>query len=153
MSDEATAVQAVLDPVVPSADDAELARESSRLLEVLPSQEEAVDLVLRGVAVKVPSLAVRVLLRVLKEVGEGHTVAAVALNRELSTQEAAVLLNVSRPFLVKLLDEKVIPSRKVGTHRRVLAGNVLAYKRRSEGERRSALDQLTAQAQELGMGY
>ncbi len=146
-------MQAVLDPLVPSADDAELARESSRLLGVLPTQKEAVDLVLRGVAVKVPSLAVHVLLRVLKNVGEGHAVTVVALDQELSTQEAAALLNVSRPFLVKLLDEKVIPGRKVGTHRRVLAGDVLAYKRRSEGERRSALDQLTAQAQELGMGY
>ncbi len=153
MSDDGTAVLAVLDPVTPSTDDVELARESVRLLGVLPTQKEAVELVLRGVAVKVPSLAVRVLLRVLKEVGEGHTVATVALDRELSTQEAAVLLNVSRPFVVKLLDEKVIPSRKVGTHRRVLAGDVLAYKQRSEGERRSALDQLTAQAQELGMGY
>ena len=146
-------MQTVLDPVVPSAGDAELARESSRLLGVLPTQKEAVDLVLRGVAVKVPSLAIRVLLRVLKNVGEGHAVTVVALDQELSTQEAAMLLNVSRPFLVKLLDAKAIPSRKVGTHRRVLAGDVLAYKRRSEGERRSALDQLTAQAQELGMGY
>ena len=153
MSDEATAVQAVLDPAIPSTSDVELARESIRLLGVLPSQEDAIDLVLKGIVVKVPSLAVRVLLRVLKEVGEGHTVATVALDRELSTQEAAVLLNVSRPFVVKLLDEKAIPSRKVGTHRRVLAGDVLAYKQRSEGERRSALDQLTAQAQELGMGY
>ena len=153
MNDEAMSGQIILDPAVPSARDIELARESSRLLGVLPGQENALNLVLEGTVVKIPSLAARVLLQVLKEIGQGHTVAAVALDRELSTQEAAVLLNVSRPFVVKLLDEKAIPSRKVRTHRRVLAAEVLAYKRRSEDDRRSALDELTAQAQELGMGY
>lgn len=63
------------------------------------------------------------------------------------------MLNVSRPFVCKLLDEGLIPYRKVGRHRRVLRSGLLDYKRRTTAARESVLEELTAQAQELGMGY
>jgi excisionase family DNA binding protein len=67
--------------------------------------------------------------------------------------QAASVLNVSRPFLIKLLDDKVLPHRKIGKHRRIRMEDVMAYKTRIDRERGIVLDQLAKEAQELGMGY
>jgi excisionase family DNA binding protein len=75
------------------------------------------------------------------------------LEAELTTGEAADILGVSRPYLVRLLEEGAIPYHKVGTHRRIRAKDLLDYLERSRQQGKDLLDQLTAEAQELGLGY
>lgn len=100
-----------------------------------------------------PGHTLQLLLDVLSEISKGNAISLIPHHQEVSTQEAANLLNVSRPFLVKLLEQNDIPFRKVGAHRRVLLRDVLAYKERIDQQRSQALDDLAALSQQEGMGY
>jgi excisionase family DNA binding protein len=103
--------------------------------------------------VHIPTSALRLLVEVLTEIGQGNAVSIIPIHAELTTQETADVLNVSRPFLVQLLEKGEMPFHKIGTHRRVRYQDVIEYKKRIDTERRKALDELAAEAQELGMGY
>lgn len=95
----------------------------------------------------------QVIGQLLSDVARGRTVTVAPAGEELTTQEAADLLNVSRPHLVKLLENGKIPYRNVGSHRRVRRADVLAYKEAMRVQAEDALQELTDQAQELGLGY
>jgi excisionase family DNA binding protein len=99
----------------------------------------------------VPRPAVELLARVLAHMASGHSVSVVPSHAELTTQQAAEILNVSRPYLIGLLDAGEIEYRKVGTHRRIPAGELLAYKHRDDARRRAAADELAVLSQELGL--
>lgn len=99
--------------------------------------------------VVLPAVAVRLLGALLTELAKGNAVALVPLYAELTTQEAANLLSVSRPFLVGLLENGQLPYHKVGTHRRVRISDLMTYKRRREAENEAALRELAALSQEM----
>ena len=144
--------------VAPTENEAMLAQESSRRLAILLGEKPEVNVhIVNGSdtteVLTVPGSAMRLLVQILAEMAEGNAVTLTPIHAELSTQQAADLLNVSRPYLVQLIDKGAIPSRKVGTHRRVLLEDVLCYKSELKAKRRKVLAELTAQAQELDMGY
>ena len=154
-----------LTTLTPTDEESELARESARRIAMLlggagesQAPGAAVRVQIGGddephEVVTLPASALRLLARLLEEMAEGNGVKLLPIHAELSTQQAAELLNVSRPYLVRLLDEGAIPSRRIGTHRRVLLRDVMDYKQRQLALRLAALEELTAQAQELNMGY
>jgi len=141
---------------LPDAESAALARESAselaRLLAEKPEAERA-QIRLDGADLIVPRQAVSLLRDILAQMAQGNAVTIVPTHAELSTQEAATILNVSRPFVVKLLERGEIPFRKAGTHRRIRYEDLMRYKARMDADSREAMDALAAQAQELDMGY
>ena len=143
--------------VTPTDAESRVAKESSQeLAKRLPAARKLqleVDDGKNRKTVAIPLAAAKLLQHILTEMAQGNAVTLLPVHAELTTQQAADLLNVSRPHLVKLLDEGAIPSRKVGTHRRVRCEDVLAYRSRVDAERLKALEELAAQAQELNMGY
>src|SRR5437870_2294448 len=159
--EEKTSMNALIsgsfETVAPSEADALLARESSRRLATHKLGRRAsvrIQLLDDGEeAVAVPASALRLFLHLLTEMSQGNAVTLIPTHAELTTQQAADLVNVSRPYLVKLLDEGRIPCRTVGKYRRVRFDDLMAYKRKDDEARAKILDQLTAEAQELGMGY
>lgn len=144
---------------LPTAEEIALARESGRelsaYLQTRAETQEIEILDAKGTThpVRVPVSALRLLVDILTEIGEGNAVSLIPIHAEVTTQEAADVLNVSRPFLVQLLERGEIPFHKIGTHRRVRYQDVVAYKERTDAKRRGALDELAKQAQELNMGY
>jgi excisionase family DNA binding protein len=102
-------------------------------------------------SVKLPLSAVRLLVRILEEMARGNAVTLIPVHAELTTQEAAEMLNISRPSLIQLLEEGKIDYRRVGTHRRVRFEGLMKYKRGAEASRRAALEELAAYDQELGI--
>lgn len=146
--------------ITPTSDDALLAQESSRRLARFLSSRRKKPMRLRiesegapEEAVSIPASAFRLLNDILTQMAKGNAITLIPVHAELTTQQAAELLNVSRPFLIEQLERNIIPFRKVGTHRRILFKDLMAYKEAIDRNRLKVLDELAAQAQELGMGY
>ena len=133
---------------IPTAVVVQQARDALRPLAELVHAKRFDDVRLRAecagdtVDVTVPRAAYQLLLEGLAQLSNGNAVTVVPVHAELTTQQAAALLNVSRPHLVRLLEDGALPFRKVGTHRRVLAEDVIAYRLRDDEKRRQAADGL-----------
>jgi excisionase family DNA binding protein len=103
--------------------------------------------------VELPTSALRLLVDILAELADGNAVKVVPVHAELTTQEAADMLNVSRPHLVKLLEDGVLPFHRPGKHRRVRFADLMQYKDVRDRASEEAMAELARQAQESGMGY
>ncbi len=145
------------DPIAPSPADTTFARESARLL--APSLATANGTVRLRVEepnapnepVVIPTVAFELLLKILNEMADGNTVRVIPGHTELTTGDIAELLKVSRPYVIKLLDEGQIPSHRVGTHRRARLKDVLDYREEHYKARKAILDRMAAMDQELGL--
>lgn len=104
-----------------------------------------------GPVLTVPRGAVELLAKILAHMAAGQGVSVVPAHAELTTQQAADLLNVSRPFLIGLLDAGEIEYRRVGKHRRIKAASLIEYMRADDKNRRAAADELTALTQQMGL--
>lgn len=144
-----------LPPSPPTEHEVALARSSSRLLAACLGHGDTARLkVIDGDGeIVVPVKALRMLVDILNHMAEGDAVNVMPMHAELTTQQAANFLNVSRPYLVGLLEAEEIPFHKTGTHRRMYFHELLSYRERRDAESKAALNKLSAQAQELGLGY
>ncbi|PIG93469.1 helix-turn-helix domain-containing protein [Gloeocapsopsis sp. IPPAS B-1203] len=142
----------------PTAEEASLAQASSRILSSYVHNNEAphtIKIVGNNTdeTVVVPAEAFRLFVDILVQMANGNAVTLIPIHAELTTQEAADILNVSRPYLVGLLESREIPYRKVGTRRRVRYQDLIDYKNKIDAARMQILEELTNQAEELNMGY
>ena len=147
--------QELLNPTLPSEADASLAKETGRLLarrarSSAPLKFRVMDAA-KEETLRIPAPAVQMLVRILEEMSRGNAVTLIPVHAELTTQEAADMLNISRPTLIQLLDEGKIEYRRVGTHRRIRFDALMAYKRAADDARRAALAELAAYDQEIGI--
>ena len=106
-----------------------------------------------GEYVTVPKSALDFLFNILANMAEGKSISLVPSDAEVSTQQAADMLNVSRPHVVKLLENGTIPYKKTGSHRRIRLDDLKTYNEKLKAQRNTSLKQLAKQAQELQLGY
>ena len=149
-----------IDPTIAPEHEAVLAHEAARAIDAIEASEATGEIGVRMLLTQaghevttldMPPAAVSLIRRLLKEMGEGKAVTLVADEPEITTEQAAKLLHVSRPYVVGLVDKGQLPARNVGKQRRLLLKDVLAYKRDNEAKRREALHELAALDQELGL--
>ena len=143
--------------VVPTPAEIELAKKGAEKITALQAKprQSKKFFITDGTSAKVElsGPAFDLLAEAIKEIAHGKAVALMPVDAELTTQQAADLLNVSRPYFVNLLTSGEIPCRHVGRYRRVRYQDLLHYRQKSERQSKAAMDELVAQAQELGMGY
>ena len=139
----------VLDPIsLPAAEEAQV-----QALHDLLRKDGKARLVGRGgePALELPDAVYDLLLKIVGGLQEGKAISVVPVTQDLTTQEAAEFLGVSRPFFVKLLKENELPFHLIGTHRRVYLKDLLDYKHRRDHQRREALDTMAREADEAGL--
>lgn len=138
--------------LVPDETDSELAATASR--ELARASKASVSVRLEdGTDLQLPKAVTPLLIKILTEMAQGNAVTLIPLHAELTTQEAANLLNISRPYLNKLLERGDIAHHKVGSHRRIKIQDLEIYRIAREKHRQDSLSELAKQAQEEGMGY
>jgi excisionase family DNA binding protein len=149
----------------PTEDDRRLASKTSQKLDLLKQPADPVCVqILRDETdeeqagsedqmLSIPASAFRLLSEILKEMARGNAVTIIPVQAMLSTQQAADILNVSRPFVVSLLESGKIPYQRLGSHRRIRLSDLMAFKGKADAAADRVLRELAEETQELGLGY
>jgi len=143
----------------PTRHDQELAKENLEAIERIAQKhfraQEPIEIEITGekTHIRIPRSAFQFLNTILQLMAKGKAICIIPSETEVSTQQAAEMLNISRPYVVKLLEKGEIAYHKVGTHRRIRLKDLERYKQKMEKDRRKHLEELAKQAQELNMGY
>jgi excisionase family DNA binding protein len=145
-----------IDPTIAPDTEVLAAHEASRVLEALAGAKASVRVQIVGAGsevttLDVPPSAVRLIRSLLKEMGEGKALTLVADDAEITTNQAADLLHVSRPYVVGLVEKGELPARLVGKQRRLPLKAVLAFKKETQAKRQKTLSELVAHDQKLGL--
>ena len=153
-----TSFPAIGTAMIPTAHDMQLAAESRLTLGALAQTSGYVTFTVAGdggvaTELRIPTTALQLLFAALSEMARGNAVSLLPLHAELTTQQAAAILNVSRPYFVGLLEKGEMPFRLVGNQRRVRLQDIMTYKARTDIDRRAAVDELARLGQEVGIGY
>ncbi|MFY2508858.1 helix-turn-helix domain-containing protein [Vibrio pectenicida] len=144
---------------LPSDEEIALARLGSQELSaVMEMNGEAqtinvVDKSGRTHEVTLPSSVLSMMIEMMTQLGQGNSVRITPIHAELTTQEGADMLNMSRPTFIKLLDSEEIPYSRTGNRRKVAYADLMAYKNQLEDNRLAALAELSELDQEMDMGY
>ncbi len=141
-------------PYIPTEEDSRLSKESSRILAThISSDVHRLKIVEEDGSEQdttIPAAAYRLLVDILTQMSRGNAVTIIPIHAELTTQEAADLINVSRPFLIKQIESGAIPHHKVGRHRRVRFTDLMEYKKNIDAARSKVLDELVDISETLG---
>lgn len=138
----------------PTKEEALLAKQAREKLSRIHRPNRNLRVVADGTdPVEIPAPAAELLARILNAMASGEALTLIPFHAELTTQQAADTLGVSRPFIVKQIEEGKLPCRKVGAHRRVRFDDLMAFKQRIDMARQKTLDELTEESQRLGIGY
>jgi excisionase family DNA binding protein len=143
--------RSVRSTILPGKDEHDDLESLARALRAKNPASKSLKLMAARKEVPLPTSMLEVLARAASELARGNGITVLPVAAELTTEEAAELLNVSRPFVVKLTDSGALACHKVGTHRRIHLRDVLAYKRKYQARARAALAELVDEAQELGI--
>ena len=147
----------LIHPVLPDRRESELAQQGQRAMAAYLSTRletqriTLMDSEARSHTIELPTSALTLLMDILGELALGNAVQLVPVQAELTTQEAANILKVSRPHMVKLLEEGHLPFHKTGRHRRILFADLMEYKQKREHASLDAMQALADQAQDLGI--
>jgi len=139
---------------IPTTEETQISKESSRILAAHISRDthrlKIVEADGSEDVATIPAVAYRLLVDILTQMSQGNAVTIIPIHAELTTQEAANLINVSRPFLIKQMEAGVIPHHKVGSHRRVRFTDLMEYKKNIDAARSKVLSELVEESQKLG---
>lgn len=125
-------------------------QELSNLVDNLSCLEK-IAIVADGQEIEIPSIVSIALMEVIRTLNKGNSITLIPMDKELTTQQAADILNVSRPYFIKLLENGEIPFKKTGTHRKILMQDLMKYREQRVENRRLKIDELSQLSQELGL--